>query len=475
MDAKSFSGTVNGKVLRAEYNRYNYRNLTLNASARNGNIVAKAFMNDPNIDFDLNARANFRNRYPKIQATINVDSLNLQKLNFYSDDFRFRGKIVADLETADPDYLNGEILLTNALMVTQGKRVDLDSVSAVSTANADSNTLKIRSEFLNANASGKYKLTQIGPAIQSTLNRYYNPDGATVTTRVSGPAQYMKFDMQVQNNPLVQQFVPAIKEMSTISLAGNFNNQTGALNVQGTAPRLVYGAYDFNNLTFNISPDASGTTLNYSVALNKLGNTQFQILNTTLTGNIRNNVISTDLQIKDARNRQRYRIAGNLRAIESNFEFSVLPEGLILNYDQWTVGQDNAIQFGSRGVMARNFTLSHSNQLISINTRPMGLNNPMSIDFTNFRIETLTEIARKDSLLAGGTINGNAVVRNFQTSPIFTSDLTISNFSFRGDTVGNIALRVNNERENTLAANVGITGRGNRVDMNGYYYIIVAG
>ncbi len=471
MDAKSFSGTVNGKVLRAEYNRYNYRNLTLNASARNGNIVAKAFMNDPNIDFDLNARANFRNRYPKIQATINVDSLNLQKLNFYSDDFRFRGKIVADLETADPDYLNGEILLTNALMVTQGKRVDLDSVSAVSTASADSNTLKIRSEFLNANASGKYKLTQIGPAIQSTLNRYYNPDGATVTTRVSGPAQYMKFDMQVQNNPLVQQFVPAIKEMSTISLAGNFNNQTGALNVQGTAPRLVYGAYDFNNLTFNISPDASGTTLNYSVALNKLGNTQFQILNTTLTGNIQNNLISTDLQIKDARNRQRYRIAGNLRAIESNFEFSVLPEGLILNYDQWTVGQDNAIQFGSRGVMARNFTLSHSNQLISINTRPMGLNNPMSIDFTNFRIETLTEIARKDSLLAGGTINGNAVVRNFQTSPIFTSDLTISDFSFRGDTVGNIALRVNNERENTLAANVGITGRGNRVDMNGYYYI----
>jgi hypothetical protein len=149
----------------------------------------------------------------------------------------------------------------------------------------------------------------------------------------------------------------------------------------------------------------------------------------------------------------------------------VLPDGLILNYDKWTVGQDNAIQFGSRGVMARNFTLSHSNQLISINTRPMGLNNPMSIDFTNFRIETLTEIARKDSLLAGGTINGNAVVRNFQTSPIFTSDLTISDFSFRGDTVGNIALRVNNERENTLAANVGITGRGNRVDMTGYYYI----
>lgn len=471
MDAKTFSGTVNGKVIRADYNRYSYRNLTLNARARSGVITAKAFMNDPNIDFDLNATANFRSRYPKIVATADIDSLNLQRLNFSKDDFRFRGKIVADLQTADIDYLNGNVLVTNALMVTQGKRIQLDSVSAVSTANADSNTLKIRSEVLNANAAGKYRLSQIAPAIQSTLNRYYNPNGATVTTRTSGPAQHMRFDATLADNPLVQQFVPEIKEMSTISLAGNFNNQTGALNVSGTAPKLVYGAYDLNNLAFNISPNAAGNALNYNIALNKFATSQLQILNTTVTGNIQNNTISTDLQVRDAANRQRYRIAGNMMAMAANFEFSVLPDGLVLNYDPWTVSQGNAIQFGRSGVMARNFVLSRAGQQISINSQPMGLNNPMSVNFTNFKIETLTEIARKDSLLAGGTINGNAVIRNFATSPIFTSDLNISDFSFRGDTVGNIALKVNNERANTLAANVGITGRGNQVDMNGFYYI----
>ncbi len=471
MDAKTFSGTVIGKVIQAEYNKYNYRNLTLSAKAKNGNITAKAFMADPNIDFSLNAAANFRNKYPRIKATIDVDSLNLQRLHFSKDDFRFRGKIVADLETADPDYLNGSVLLTKALMVTQGKRIQLDSVSAVSTANADSNTLKVKSEFLNANASGKYKLTQIGPALQSTLTRYYNPNGSTVSPVNLGPAQYMRFNASVTNNPLIQQFVPEIKEMSNIALSGNFNTQTGALNVKGSAPRLVYGAYDINNLTFDISPATTGTALNYSIALNKLGSTQFQILNTSVTGNIQNNIISTDFQIKDAANKQRYRIAGNLKAMRSNFEFSLLPNGLILNYDPWAVGQNNVIQFGSGGILARNFVLSHTNQQISINSQPMGLNNPMAINFNNFRIETLTEMARKDSLLAGGTINGNAVVRNFQTTPIFTSDLTISDFNFRGDTVGNIALRVNNERANTLAANVGITGKGNQVDMNGFYYI----
>lgn len=471
MDAQSFSGTVNGKVIRAQYNNYNYRNLTLNARATNGRVTAKAFMADPNINFDLNATANFRGRYPAIRGTIDVDSLDLQKLNFSDDDFRFRGKIVADLETADIDYLNGDILLTNALVVTKGKRVPLDSFFVASTASADSNTLKVRSEFLNANASGDYQLTQIVPAIQSTLYHYYNPNGATTTTRATGPEQHMRFDLRLANNPLLQQFVPELKEMSTVSLQGNFNNQTGALIVSGSAPRLVYGAYDFNNLTFNISPDEPGNRLEYTIALDRLGGTQFQVANTTVTGSIANNIVSTNLQIRDAADRIRYRVAGNLSARQANYEFSLLPDGLTLNYDSWTVGQNNAIVFGNQGVMARNFTLSNASQQISINSQPMGLNNPISIGFTNFQIATLTEIARKDSLLAGGTINGNALVRNFQTSPIFTSDLMISDFNFRGDTVGNIALRVNNERENTLAADIDITGRGNQVDINGFYYI----
>jgi len=471
MDAKTFSGTINGKVINAEYNKYNYRNLTLKAIARNGNVTANAFMNDPNIDFDLKATANLRNKYPKIQATLNIDSLNLQKLHFSSDDFRFRGKVVADIETADPDYLNGTVLLTDALMLTQGKRIQLDSISAISTANADSNTLHVKSNFFNATASGKYQLTQLGTAIQNTLSRYYNPGGSTVITQPAGNPQYLTFNARLENNPLIQQFVPELKELSTISLSGNFNNQTGALNINGSAPRIVYGGFDINNLTFKINPDETGNALRYNFALNRLDGSQFQILNTTINGTVQNNIIATDLQIKDAASKQQYRIAGNLKAMQSNFEFSLLPDGLVLNYDPWTVGQDNAIQFGKDGIMARNFVLSNSNQQLSINSNPMGLNNPISVDFKNFKIETITEIATKDSLLAGGTINGNALVRNLQTSPIFTSDITVSDFNFRGDTLGNIALKVNNERADVLAANVGITGKGNEVNMTGFYYI----
>jgi hypothetical protein len=75
-------------------------------------------------------------------------------------------------------------------------------------------------------------------------------------------------------------------------------------------------------------------------------------------------------------------------------------------------------------------------------------------------------------LLAGGIINGNAEISNFQKSPVFTAALNVSDFSFKGDTLGNIALKVNNQTANAYAAQMNITGKGNQVDLNGVYYTL---
>lgn len=52
----------------------------------------------------------------------------------------------------------------------------------------------------------------------------------------------------------------------------------------------------------------------------------------------------------------------------------------------------------------------------------------------------------------------------------FTTALNINDFSFKGDTVGNIALNVNNQTANAYTAKMSITGKGNQVDLQGVYY-----
>ncbi len=465
IDPKTMNAVFAARVVRAHYNGYGYTNLNLKGNAKNGDITAAAQMADPNLVFNGDMTANLSGKYPAVKLSLALDSANLKPLNFLKDDVRFHGSIEADLATADPDYLNGTISLSNAIVASGGERYQLDSVSIVSTASADSSTLKLRSEVLSADVSGQYKLTQVGYAIQDLISKYFS-----VGTAARPPAytpQSMVFSAKLVNGPMITQFVPDLKELATVTINGRFNSASGELVMNAVAPRVLYGTNDLNNLTLAIN--TGNDALNYNVNIGHINTPQLRLLNTSLSGSARDNILSTDLQVKDNQQKIHYRIAGDLRSANPDFVFNLKQDGLVLNYDPWTVSGGNEIRFGNSGIQATNFVLSNSNQRLSINSTPPGLNNPLRIDFSNFRIETLTAMVKKDSLLVGGTINGNALVRNFQTTPVFTADMNIDNFNFRGDTLGNVALKVNNERGDIFNAIVNISGEGNQLDLSGDY------
>jgi hypothetical protein len=474
-DPKHLNVKFDANVVSAHIQGYTYRNLVAKGSARNGSYVANARMRDPNINFNLNAVANLNKKYPSVKATALIDSVNLQKLGFVKDDMRFHGKIVADLPTADPDFLNGSVLLTDMLVVNKGQRIQLDTVSMVSTANADSSSLRLTTPFLSAHLGGKYKLTQIGTALQDNINKYFN------TALAAAPAvqrkaaqmppyspQQFNFDLRIVKTPLVTQFVPDLKQLDPVLINGKFDSQSGLLLVNGSMPRIVYGTNVISNGKLTVN---TNNALNYSLTFDQIQvGSSLKLLYPSLTGNAQNDKLNLNFQIRDAAQKERYRIAGIFSVLPNEYQFSFLQDGLLLDYMAWAVNPNNAFQFGSKGILARDFAITNSNQVLSINSNPQQLNAPLTVKFNNFRIETLTRLAQQDSLLVGGTINGNAVASNLQASPVFVADMNVSDFSFKGDTVGNIAVKVNNQTANAYAANVSITGKGNQVDLKGLYY-----
>lgn len=464
-DPKTMNAAFAGRVIRAYYNSYNYTGLNLKGNARNGNVTATAQMTDPNLVFDANLDADLSGKYPAVNLSLELDSANLKPLNFVKDDLRIHASLDADLATADVDYLNGTVSLTNAIIAREGERYQLDSVSIISTASADSNTLKLRSEVLSADIAGRYKLSQVTDAMQDLLGRYFSM-GDTTRSPAYDP-QSLTFNARLVNGPLFRQFVPELKELATITMNGSFNSADGELTVNASAPRILYGENDLRDLRLKVN--TGNDALNYAVNIGNISTPQVRLLNTALTGKAQDNIFSTDLQVKDSEQKVHYRIAGDLQSRNPDFIFSLRQDGLILNYEPWTVSSGNEIHFGKNGIQATDFVLSNSSQKLSVNTDPPGLNNPMKIGFSNFKIETLTSMLTKDSLLLGGTINGNVLASDLQKTPVFTADMDINHFNFRGDTLGDIALRVNNRQADIFAANVGISGHGNQLTLAGDY------
>ncbi|MEP6794300.1 MAG: translocation/assembly module TamB domain-containing protein [Saprospiraceae bacterium] len=464
-DPKTANATFEGVISEAQYNDYNYHNIALTGNAKNGDIEIKGNIKDPNITIDLHALANMDGQYPKVNLTLNADSIDLRNLNFYSKDFRFHGLLIADLATADPDYLNGTIELSKATIALSGTTYKVDTLSIVSVATEGEDTLDIRSAFLTANIHGQYKLTQLMPALQGTIRHYYNmqPDSA-----ITYDPQKIEFTAKLVRSPFIEALLPELVEMEDANLAGNFDSETGKIIVDGNIPRLRYRDYTIENFKLNLNTD--NNSLNYVVTLDQVSSTQLQLINLSLTGKAQNNILSINLKEQDAEKRDLYRIAGEFTSVNHVFKFSLLPDGLLLNKQSWAVSQDNLIQFGSEGIMVRNFNISNDGQSLMINSNPQQADAPLNIQFKDFKIETFTRLVTKDSLLAGGIVNGEASLRELKTNRVFTSDLTIQDFSFHGDTVGNISMKVNNEKRDTYAAEVSISGRGNDVKMDGFYY-----
>lgn len=480
LDPKTASLKFKGDVQSAYVKGYTYKNLIMNGTVHNGNYTASAKMADPNIHFSLDARADMNKKEPSVYATLMVDSVNLKNLNFSNTDTRFHGKIVANVPTADPDYLNADIEATDLLYVSGQQRIKLDTVSLKSTANADSSTIRLKAPMIYAHMAGKYKLTQIGDALQDAISKYYNTSIATGKAKPKYTSENFSFDIHLTKTAIAQQMVPDLKQLDPLLITGHFNSEAGDITVNGSAPKVVYGTNTVNNLKLTINTlnnnSAFGNgfvsnALNYNLSVDEVKyGSSVDILNTSLSGYAQNNKLNLNLQVRDANKKERYRIAGVFSIEPDEYQFSFLPTGLLLDYTQWTVAADNALEFGNKGILAKDFSLSSAGQTLSISSATQQYNAPLNIDFKNFHIETLTKMAQQDSLQVGGVLNGNAQVSDFQKSPVFTSAINVSNFNFRGDTVGDIAIKVNNQTANAYNANVTITGKGNNVNLTGTYF-----
>jgi hypothetical protein len=464
-----FEGTIDSAFVKG----YNYTGLTLQGKGINGNYTITARMKDPNIDFSLDARADLSKKQPAVSAALTIDSIDLRKLNLTQQDTRIHGKIIAEVPTADPDYLNADVRISELLLVKGGKRIKVDTIDLVSTASADSSSLRIKTPMLNAHMAGTYKLSQTADALKDVLNKYFNRKKANTDSARKMHVQYtpqkFDFDVKLVRTPLLVEFAPDLKELDPILINGHFDSQAAQLIVNGSIPEVVYGTREINNMKLGIN--AANNEINYDLTADRIkASSSINLLYTSLAGNAKNDKLNVNLKVRDANRKERYSVAGTFSILPNEYQFSFLPDGLMLDYARWAVSADNAFQFGNNGILVKNFSITNKQEVLSIQSAAQETNSPIRIDFKNFRIETFTRAAKQDSLQIGGVINGNAEVSDFQESPIVTTALTISDFSFKGDTIGNIAIKVNKQGGNAFAANVNITGKGSQVELNGLYY-----
>ncbi len=455
----NFTGVINS----FGFNNYQYRDISLKGNLAGSNYTVTADANDPNADFNLTATGSYA---AKASLSIDgfVDSLKTLPLNFTTQPLIFRGKIEGDIPSLDPNNLEADVLVTNAILVSDTNRLPLDTLHLIADKTDTGQNISIASNIINAQLSGQYKLTELGTILQDNIQPYFS---VAPYRKTAVQPYHIFFTANVVYDPVLSVFVPGLKNMETLQATGSLTSGQG-LQANVSTPYILFQTNELHKLDLNVATADSG--LKVTGKIDRVGSgTALDLYNVQLNATALNNVINFALGVDDKGGKDYYNISGNLRQPKpGDMIISLNPQNLMLNYELWTITPNNSISIINNQIIANNFVLQKGGQQLSLQSTAQTGAPPLDVRFTNFQISTITGFIQPDTLFANGTINGTVTLRNLMTQPVFTSDLNITDLSFKQDTIGNVALKVNSDG-NRYQTNATITGRGNDVALTGYF------
>lgn len=465
-DFKKAKADLKGHIAAATYKGYQYRDMNLTGKINNGAYNILLDSNDPNANLKLTASGVYDEKNPTVKVSGDIIKVDLNKLGFYDKQMIIGGKIDGDFTNLDPDHLNGYLNLQNFAFSDTKEVYPIQEVNLKASSANDSTNIVLNSQIADVELKGKYKLTQIFGSLVQTINQYYQFQKPDKSQKIDA-GQYFTFNAKIKNDDLIRKFVPDLKSFETINLTGNYNADSHKIEIDGQIPQLLYGENSIENASLKVTNE--NEALQYNLNVTALKSSSFALNKINIGGDVANNTINYNITTKDQKDVTQFLIAGNAKSLNDITEVSLNPNGLKLNYNDWTVAEGNKIRIGNKGIVADNFKLSNAGSEIALQSENDSPNSPLNISLKDFKIETITEVIKKDSLLAKGTVNGTAQLRDLTKDMTFTSDLNVSDLFVYGNPIGNLAVKVNSTSSKLLNADIALSGNDNDVKIIGDY------
>lgn len=454
-----------GKITAATFRHYPYHDLTIDGSLADQQATLHSAIADPAVHFELQASADLARKFPALDLDWQVDTIDLHAMGLAREPLQFKGHLAARFDDTDPDSLQGSLRLTGVDLLRGTQHLATDSLVLLAAREEDREHIQLHSEMADLDLDGHYLLSQVPMALEHTISQYYRLEGFRDTA--FAPEDW-RLRVQLRTSPLVLGLMPSLRGSDTLGGVITYNSDRNDLHLGIRTPRIVAGTEFFHNV--DLSAGTADGRLQYTVAVSDAHGSGMVLYRTSVRGELKHDTLTTTVLLHDSKGKERYRLAGELDKLTQGMKFHFFPDSLLLNYDQWLVSRDNFLQYDSTGLVVHDLTISDQTDSLSLNSKGATGAAPLDVRFGHFRLSTLSRLANQDSVIADGVLNGNAEVRNVTTKPVFTSDLKIQNLSYKSDTLGDLTLKVNNQKANAFTADIGLQGKNNDIGISGDYY-----
>ena len=293
-DPKTAEALFNGKIKSAVIKQYDYRDLDLSGSVAGQQVKARASIMDPNIHVALNAEADISKEFPAVSLNAMIDSIKLQPLHLAPNTVIYRAKIEGNFPVTDPDNLQGNLSITQSVLVRDDQRLQLDTIKLLAGRTDTSHYILLSSDIVNAELNGRYKLTELAGIFQNSIQPYF----AVQPAASNGKMQPYDFRLNafVFNSPAIKSIVPGFERLDSVQFQSQFSDRNG-WTASLTAPVVDIGVNHIRMLKVQAGTVDNKIELNASLRQFRSGSS-IELNNTTLDASLANNQMDFKLNIK---------------------------------------------------------------------------------------------------------------------------------------------------------------------------------
>ena len=451
----------------ATYNAYTYHDVSIIAGINKGDFEAQGESADSSITatFDISGQL-VDTTIQGLKVNMDVAKADLYATHWYTEPLTIRGNLLADFNSIEPQRIEGNAFLTKWQIATQGQVFPLDSISLIAEYK-DQQYLTLKSPFGLISANGHIDYTKVGTAFANIISKPLLPADSGVIVQVPG-GQSLQWNASLQWPKSLQQMIPTLRMEVPLVMNGRLNSDSSLLIANAYLPKVNYDSLQVDSLRMGVS--ILDTSMRLGVSLARMAHPSFPLQHTYLTAYANTGVVDFDVVLDDIKRQPKYKLGGIFTFLKENAMQLSLKPGLLLNKQEWTVAENNILRMKNGAPDTANIKLSQGDQSIQIVTRPDTSTVPaLQANIANFKLSTITALLATDTLLANGTLNAEATVRNWNQSPLIHATLKVDSLTVKNTRMGTLDANVENSGPGQYKLTAGLTGNDNDIKVDGTY------
>ncbi len=446
-------GSIKGRIYNFEIKNYRYNELTLDAAFYGKSINGKLELNDPNANLNISGKAKLDNNNNLFDLSVNINNINLSTINItpHLNNLTFTTSVSVNFEGKDFSSAHGIIEIDSLLLANDEERFFLDKVTATSDADNSPKTLRVNSEFINAQVHGEYNfkklLTEIKRSISGSLP--FLTDNSTYRKSAKSENSFNDFDFTV-NISDTKVLSSVLKLPATLlkpaSLNGFYRGNIHKFQVEGSLPAINYGKFRLRDGSIYISKP--GEKLQARIQTQKL-NKHNEPLSLIINASASDGIVDTRL---DWSNLALQTYSGNI-STSTRFtrrdgkypistEIDIMPSILIFNDSIWKVEQSSA-KIDSGRISVRDFEVHHNLQHIRVDGTFSAMSkDSLLLNLNDVNLDYIFEILNIDNVQFGGHGTGEFLLTYDNKMPVIKTDsLKVKDFTYKGVDIGDLKVK----------------------------------